>query len=82
MESRQCAGVGAQRGEENEKMTLNMFGRPIESVFALAGQDENAATHAVGWTLGHSPLLVRELLNACGIGSTAEVICLLLRGQF
>lgn len=53
-------------------MTLTMYGTPVESVFALAGNDENAATCAVGWTLAHSPLFAREFLRACGAGDSAE----------
>jgi hypothetical protein len=42
---------------------LTVHGRPISNFFELLGDDENALTFAVGWTLRQSPRLLRDLLN-------------------
>ncbi len=42
-------------------MALNLFGKEVESVFALNGDDEDSITHALGWSLSHSPALLATL---------------------
>ena len=39
-------------------MELSLFGKEVESVFALNGRDENSATYALGWALSQSPALL------------------------
>ena len=42
-------------------MVLNLFGKEVESVFALNGNDENSVTYALGWSLSQSPALLAAL---------------------
>lgn len=40
-------------------MTLRLFGSEPTSVFALAGDDENSATFALGWVIERSPCFLK-----------------------
>ncbi len=42
-------------------MLLNRFGKEVESVFALKGDDENSITYALGWSLSQSSALLVAL---------------------
>ena len=42
-------------------MLLNRFGKEVESVFALKGDDENSITYALGWSLSQSSALLAAL---------------------
>ena len=42
-------------------MLLNLFGKEVESVFALNGNDENSVTYALGWSLSQSSALLAAL---------------------
>lgn len=42
-------------------MALNLFGKEVESVFALNGDDEDSVTYALGWSLSQSPALLATL---------------------
>ncbi len=42
-------------------MWLNLFGKEVESVFALKGDDENSITYALGWSLSQSSALLAAL---------------------
>lgn len=44
-------------------LPLSRFGATVHSVFALAGDNENAATSAMGWALAHCPEFLDELLD-------------------
>jgi len=41
----------------NNRVELRLFGRDVDSVFALNGHDENSATYAFGWALACSTTL-------------------------
>jgi hypothetical protein len=43
-------------------MTLRLFGSEPTSVFALAGNDENSATFALGWVIERSPALLKLII--------------------
>ncbi len=42
-------------------MLLNLFGKEVESVFALNREDEDSVTYALGWSLSQSPALLAAL---------------------
>ena len=42
-------------------MLLNLFGKEVESVFALNGDGEDSITYALGWSLSQSPALLATL---------------------
>ena len=42
-------------------MHLNLFGKEVESVFALNGDGEDSITYALGWSLSQSPALLAAL---------------------
>ena len=42
-------------------MVLNLFGKEVESVFALNRNDENSVSYALGWSLSQSPALLAAL---------------------
>jgi hypothetical protein len=44
-------------------VTFTIRGTTPKSIFGLAGDDENSATHALGWSLYHSPSLQQLLLG-------------------
>ena len=42
-------------------MVLNLFGKEVESVFAVKRDDENSVTYALGWSLSQSPAFLATL---------------------
>ncbi len=42
-------------------MGLNLFGKEVESVFTLNGDDEDSITYALGWSLSQSPAFLTTL---------------------
>ena len=44
-------------------LPLTRFGTSVQNVFALAGDNENSATAAVGWVLSQSPKFLANLLK-------------------
>lgn len=51
-------------------LPLSRFGATVHSVFALAGDNENAATSAMGWALAHCPEFLDALLDDVMPGAT------------
>jgi hypothetical protein len=48
-------------------MTLTAYGRAVSTPFGLLGNDENALSFALGYTLRECPLLLRQFLSAIGV---------------
>ena len=44
-------------------MYLKLFGKDVNNVFALNGDDENSATSAFGWVLSKSPTLLHAIID-------------------
>ena len=42
-------------------------GRPVQSLFRLAGNDEDALTYALGFLLAHDPEFCRQVLRSCKV---------------
>lgn len=53
---------------------MQIRGKAPASCFGLAGCDENAGTHALGWCLEQSPALRAELLASMGLDPLATVV--------
>lgn len=51
---------------------LLLHNRPVESVFSLLGERENAITFSMGWVLSQSPAVLEGFLKKAGAGTDSE----------
>lgn len=51
---------------------LLLHNRPVESVFSLLGERENAITFSMGWVLSQSPAVLKRFLQKAGAGRDAD----------
>lgn len=57
---------------ESEKPSVVAYGRPITSPYGLLGDDENALTFALGYTLHECPQLLRWFLRTVGVSNVRQ----------
>ena len=55
-------------------LPLTRFGNSVQSVFALAGENENSATSAVGWALAQCPSFIRQLMDDVMPGAKSSAL--------
>lgn len=64
--------------------SLLLHNRPVESVFSLLGERENAITFSMGWVLSQSPAVLKRFLQLAGVewdGDFSQLVVVLQEFQ-